>query len=268
MSTHSTQITLTTDFGLSDSYVGQMKGVILNLFPAACIVDISHQVPPHDIFSAARLLKESVWCWASGTVHIAVVDPGVGSSRRRIVIETASAFFVGPDNGIFSLVAPVNRRLRAVEITKTAFLPDAPALSTFDARDIFAPAGALIAQGADPLEFGESVDPSSLVELSLPQPVTGEDQSVMGEIVYFDHFGNAVTNIPHAALPSLPKKRFFLDSVELDGLALNYSAIPHGKCAIVINSQSMLEIAAYCASAKDLMHLRVGDQLLVRALTA
>jgi S-adenosyl-L-methionine hydrolase (adenosine-forming) len=273
-------VTLTTDFGLADSYVAQMKGVILSLCPGSVIVDISHQVPPHDVAHAARLLKESAPHFPGGTIHLAVVDPEVGTSRRRTIIEAEvslddssakhSAVLVGPDNGIFSLVAPAERRRAVWEITELEKLPRADLLSTFDGRDVFAPVAAMLAGGKEPSYFGRALNNTSeldaLVELYVSRPIVEDSGAIMGEILYFDRFGNAVTNIDrsvirsHEVMAILPKSSSRLHFVD------NYKGIPENKAGVLLNSQGLLEIAANKRSARELLNLAVGDKLLVHKL--
>jgi S-adenosyl-L-methionine hydrolase (adenosine-forming) len=273
-------VTLTTDFGLGDSYVAQMKGVILSLCPGTLIVDISHQVPPHDVVCAARLLKESAPHFPGGTIHLAVVDPEVGTSRRRTIVEAEvsvddsgekrGAVFVGPDNGIFSLAAPAGRRRAVWEITELGKLPRADMLSTFDGRDVFAPVAAMLARGKEPSYFGPALNETSelnaLIEPSVSRPVVEDSGAIIGEILYFDHFGNAVTNIDRSVISSrevmaiLPKSSSRLHFVD------NYKVIPENKAGVLLNSQGLLEIAANKRSAKELLNLAVGDKLLVHKL--
>src|SRR5215510_5544937 len=190
-------VTLTTDFGTADGYVGAMKGAILRLAPGTRIVDISHDVPPQDVAAAAFVLFQSANQFPPGTIHVAVVDPGVGGRRREVILDEAGYRFVGPDNGIFSLVCPHVRT--AFHITAPTFR--APVVSaTFHGRDIFAPAAARLAAGAAPAEAGPRVP----LEGSLggrPLLMSHGGRQVTGHVVHVDRFGNLITDIPADALP-------------------------------------------------------------------
>ena len=183
-------ITLTSDFGLSDGYVASMKGVILGIAPDAGLVDISHLIPPQEVRSAALVLATCYECFPAGTVHLAVVDPGVGTERRAIAVRTRSGFFVGPDNGIFSLVLAKEtgweaRSLESEELWRK------PVSGTFHGRDIFAPVAAGIARGVAFELVGPVCFPAVLEWSS---PVVGRTE-VEGEIIHIDRFGNCITNV-------------------------------------------------------------------------
>ncbi len=196
MSAHAI-ITLTTDFGLDDIYVGIMKGVILSINPACTIVDITHAVTPRDIAAGAFALESSCPYFPAGAIHMAIVDPGVGSGRRALVVETERSLFVGPDNGIFSfaLSAPGLKAVYALTSTDY-FLPDMSA--TFHGRDIFAPVAAHLSKGVQPEHMGRRIDDPVI----LPQavPVMRGAGILEGCIVHIDRFGNLITNISRVML--------------------------------------------------------------------
>jgi len=183
-------ITLLTDFGLRDPYVGIMKGIIISINPEATVIDITHDVDPQDIREGAFFIEEYYRFFPKGTVHLAVVDPGVGSARRPVILVKDDCFFVGPDNGIFSLVMdekPTVHALENQEYMRTEIS------STFHGRDIFAPAAAHLSRGIAPATFGPPVtDPVRLEGLL---PVMDGSSVLRGEVVRFDRFGNAITNI-------------------------------------------------------------------------
>lgn len=258
-------ITLTTDFGLRDAYVGVMRGVILGIEPRARVVDISHAVEPQNILAASFLLLSAYPYFPHDAIHVAVVDPGVGTARKPIAVRTPHGTFVGPDNGLF---APVLRRqgkteedglldsaIEAVELVNPAYrLPETS--STFHGRDIFAPAAAYLSRGVPLSELGRSL--ASIQFNSFPEP-TGDSRHLVGEIVYIDHFGNAVSNISAAQVPA--GAVICVGSREIGHLAENYQAAP---ITAVIGSTGLVEIAARNASAQAELHLHVGDP--VRAL--
>ncbi|MEM1550729.1 MAG: SAM-dependent chlorinase/fluorinase, partial [Candidatus Bathyarchaeia archaeon] len=192
-------ITLTTDFGLRDSYVAEMKAVILSICPEACIVDISHEVRKFDIRMGSFLLFRASRFFPNGTIHMAVIDPGVGTERRPIIIETDWSIYVGPDNGI--LIPSAQRDgIRHIYIIGNPKYMLKEVSKTFHGRDIFSPAAAYLARGVPPSEFGPEIfDP---VVPSFAEPISSDD-SIMGEIIHVDGFGNLITNIKYEDLKSM-----------------------------------------------------------------
>jgi len=202
-------IALCTDFGLKDSYVAQMKGVILSLAPEVKLIDLSHEISPHDVLEAARFLETSVPFYPADTIFLAVVDPGVGGKRRRIIVEAEfgadsgqgvkRVFFVGPDNGIFSLAAPKEKRISVRDIQDFSRIPALPAARTFDGRNVFSPVAALIALGTEPAAFGPEIESRAtlpqILEIKAHMCELLEGGSTNGEVVSVDQFGNCITNI-------------------------------------------------------------------------
>ena len=265
-------VTLLTDFGLSDSYVAQMKGCILSLCPSASIVDLSHEIPACDIHKAARFLQESCAFFPAETIHLAVVDPGVGGLRRRLILAGSipaehekglkRQWFVGPDNGIFSFVLPKERRRHVWEISRFEQLPNYPNGQTFEGRNIFAPVAALLAEGIAPEKFGAELPlPTSLIELENYPPPISIDGILKGQIVQIDRFGNAATNLGRQHLStgrnilSLPRKSLRLE------LRNNFEAFPPQTAGCIINSQGFLEIVANRTSAHELLELKLGESV-------
>ena len=184
-------ITLLTDFGVRDYFVGVMKGVILSRFSEANLVDITHEIPPHDIHGAAFTLRAAYRYFPPGTVHLAVVDPGVGSDRRAVIVESGKHVFVGPDNGLFSLVLSEDQKASVRQVTNSAyFLPNVSA--TFHGRDIFSPLAAALAQGLAPAALGPVIQDPVCFEWGRNE-VTAEG-SLRGSVIHIDHFGNCVTS--------------------------------------------------------------------------
>jgi S-adenosyl-L-methionine hydrolase (adenosine-forming) len=249
-------ITLTTDFGLRDPWVGTMKGVILAVTREVHLVDLTHEIAPHDVPEGARALEAAVPFFPAGTVHLAVVDPGVGSPRRALVVARGDQWFVGPDNGLFTpfLLTP---GWRAFELSAPEFR--LPVVSrTFHGRDVFAPAAAHLAVGVPPDRFGAEVaDPVRLPWPSSRRLAAG----VSGEVVHVDRFGNLVTSIDARELDA--------DSVvavagrEL-GLARTFAEIRPGDVAGIVGSTGRLEIAAREASAARVLGVGPGVSVLVR----
>jgi S-adenosylmethionine hydrolase len=241
-------ITLTTDFGLYDSFVGAMKGVILSRCPGTQIVDLCHEVPPQQIRIGALRLAAAARYFPAATVHVAVVDPGVGSERRALAIEVGGQFFVGPDNGVLTLAAePGTAGFRAVSIENTALLLT-PISQTFHGRDVFAPAAAFLARGGPLQDLGPQV--RSIVELRLPT-VYRESTRLMGTVIDVDRFGNLITNVRQADVAA--------QAVEAVGIAgeriapLSHWYDPGRKLVALFNSDGWLEVAAPAGSAAQVV---------------
>ena len=247
-------ITMTTDFGLTDHYVGVMKGVILSINPKARLIDISHQVRPGYIFQAARLVKEAYPFFPQGTVHLAVVDPGVGSGRRPILVKIKGHFFVGPDNGLFWPVIEDSNVSTVINLTeKRYFLPDVG--HTFHGRDIFAPVASYLSSGVDPRKMGKIVtDP---VPLDFPMP--HEKGGILtGEVVSVDHFGNLITNIHDDDLGRFLKGGppvIRVGNLVIEGIRKSYAETCEGEPLALIGSSRYLEISVNLGRACD----RAGD---------
>lgn len=254
-------ITLLTDFGVDDAYVGLMKGVILGINPAARIVDLTHAVPPQDVMRAALILRSAVDFFPPGTIHVAVVDPGVGSERQPLLVGTEHAFFLGPDNGVLSLATRQGRRVRAHLLQEQRYFRT-PLSQTFHGRDLFAPAAAHISLGVDPADLGPPVD--AITELGLPQPeISGA--AVHGEVIYVDRFGNLVTNIDRALLSGFPRVSL---SVSIDGTAVagpvtSYAAVAEGTPLALIGSWNVLEVAIRNGNAARALRAGLGTPVTV-----
>jgi S-adenosylmethionine hydrolase len=251
-------ITLLTDFGLSDGYPGVMKGVIYSIAPDAKIVDLSHLVPPQDVREAGLILKRSYPFFPQGTVHIAVVDPGVGTARRPIAARIGSQYFVCPDNGLLTQVlAEAEKNAGSVEIVHLDqprfWLKDIS--NVFHGRDIFSPAAAHLANGVRLGDLGSPVaDP---VHLRLPQPERLEN-GWRGEVVAVDHFGNLSTNfLPHHLL-DLPTPFIHVGGRVITGLVRTFGDRPPGELVALIDSDGSLAIAVAQGSAARLLGVGTG----------
>jgi S-adenosylmethionine hydrolase len=203
----SDQITLLTDFGTSDYYTGAVKGVILSINPAARIVDITHQIPAQDIEEAAFTLLACYRSFQKGTIHLAVVDPGVGSARRGIVASSGEHYFVGPDNGIFSHIFEQEKDRRVVHLTAPDYFRH-PVSQTFHARDVFAPVAAHLSRGVSLDLFGEEI--ADEVRLAPLSPEVTKKGKLKGRIIHIDHFGNCVTNFDRDSFNGLEEQRVVL----------------------------------------------------------
>ncbi len=252
-------ITLTSDFGYKDAFVGIMKGVIAGINPQARIIDLSHGVAPQDVMGAALLLRHSVNYFPHGTVHVAVVDPGVGSARRPILIESAGNYFVGPDNGVLSLACAEAKPLRAIQLLNTAY--HRPTVSsTFHGRDIFAPVAAYLSLGVTAASFGEPIE--DFAQIAWPA-VSVSSTGVQGEVVYIDGFGNLFTNISAQELQPFPKNKlaFKLRGIVIQGLASHYAAGDAGGLVALLNSWEVLEIAVNQGNAQRRCGAQIGDKV-------
>ena len=255
-------ITLTTDFGLADWFVGTMKGIIVGVNPRGSIIDITHDISPGDIRAGAFALAASCRFFPKGTIHVAVVDPGVGSHRKAIAVQTANYFFVGPDNGVLSwaLRQEKIKTIRALE-SKEYFLH--PISSTFHGRDIFAPVAAHLARGVSISKLGPPL--KEFVRLPWPQPARSRNR-VAGEVIYIDHFGNGITNLDNKLLPESKQT-----SCEIQGnkrqwlcpLRSFYQAVPPKKPVAVMGSSGFLEIGVNGGSAEKLLGLKTGSRVVL-----
>ena len=258
-------ITLTTDFGTSDAYVGVMKGVILSVNPNAQIVDITHAIPPQDIHEAAFLIYSVYPYFPTGTIHTIVVDPGVGSERRAIVYQTDRAFFVCPDNGILTyLLQEVGHEEvpagNVVAIQNRDYcLPEVS--NTFHGRDIFAPVAAHLSLRVPLAELGPPVQ--DLVRLSIPTPHVSKD-TIIGQIVKIDAFGNAITNISESMLVGgTAPYEITVGNTRLTRINRAYAESEIGESLAIIGSFGALEIAVNGDSAERHLGLKRGDAVVV-----
>jgi len=245
-------ISLLTDFGLADTYVAQVKGAILAIAPSATIVDLSHAIPPQDIAAGAFALWSAVDAFPHGSIHFAVVDPGVGSRRRGVALRTARGdIFVGPDNG---LLLPAAKRLggveQAIELKQPVYWRPNPS-SSFHGRDLFGPVAAHLSLGV-PLEaLGPSV--ADLVQFGLAEPIGN-----VGEIIHVDTYGNLVTNFPGASLP----ERFHVGIAgRLVAYAEYYAAVEPGALLALVGSAGLLEISARDTSAAEILNASRGTKV-------
>ncbi|MDE0686593.1 MAG: SAM-dependent chlorinase/fluorinase [Candidatus Poribacteria bacterium] len=273
MNERSRIITLTTDFGTSDTYVGIMKGVILSINPKALIVDLTHAIPPQDIYEAAFSIYAARSYFPKGTIHIIVVDPGVGSDRQAIVSHIDNAFFVCPDNGVLSYLLHGAENAEAHPIESVAiqnaayYLPEVS--NTFHGRDIFAPVAAHLSLGVPFDDIGPRV--KTLVRLPIQVPeFTGN--TLTGQIVKIDRFGNAITNISETAIARLeststaetPIYEIRVGSARLNRLNRAYAESDIGKPLAIIGSCGLLEIAINGGNAKEGLGIKWGDTVVVQ----
>ena len=257
-------ITLTTDYGTRDHFVGSMKGVIYSIQPQVTVIDISHEIAAQDIVEAAFLIRSCYSYFPQGTIHVVVVDPSVGSSRKPLLVSTENYFFVAPDNGVLSLLYEAEPPSVVVEITaEHYFLPQVS--KTFHGRDIFAPVAAWLSKGTDILNFGEPLE--NYVRLSLPKPKFIGDGQIKGMVLHVDRFGNLITNISREDFLAERAKfpgdtlKVNLGTREIQGLKEFYSESQKGEFMALFGSTNFLEIAQNQGSAARTLGLNRGSEV-------
>jgi len=257
-------ITLATDFGWADAYVGSMKGVILSVAPSAVLVDITHDIPPHHVLYGAFVLREACPRYPLHTIHVAVVDPGVGGTRRPILLRLDTHLYVGPDNGLFSLLLRDFRMMGAWELNNPEYFLTALS-STFHGRDLFAPVAGHLATGVPPDAMGSAItDP---VILPFPDPGVGPDQ-LSGEVLLIDRFGNCISNITHSAFHDWARGRPFeirMRDISLERLVPSYDSVDAGEFLALFNGLGYLEIARNQARTDQGLKVQVGEKIVVYA---
>lgn len=275
-------ITLTTDFGANDAYTAAMKGVILSINPRVSIVDLCHQIEPQGIFQAAFVLGTAYSYFPKGTIHIVVVDPGVGTTRRALLLTTSSAFFLAPDNGVLSYIIeeaseredslpeefkrpfleaydrPLGSDMEATILTNSRYWRQ-PVSATFHGRDIFAPVAAFLSLGISARDFGETA--SSIKVLHIPRPEVRTDGTLAGCVLHIDRFGNLITNFRKSDLPEVATM-IEIREHSIQGLISSYEE-GDGLLAI-LGSSGHMEISVKNGSAADVLGAKVGDEVRIR----
>ncbi len=249
-------LTLTTDFGLSDHYVAAMKGVILSICPRAQIVDISHGVSPFEIAEGAYLIAQAYPCFPPKTVHVVVVDPGVGTARRPILLEAAGQYFVGPDNGVLSMV--YSREKHKVRLISNERYFRKPVSRTFHGRDIFSPVAAHLAAGVPPSRMGKLIQ--DYLRPSFEKPQRTGKRTWTGRILRIDRFGNIVTNFHASDFPDLDRKNFSLaiGPRQVGVMAHNYAECGPGELFLIVGSSGYLEVSVGQGSAARTIGCETG----------
>ncbi|MEM4717403.1 MAG: S-adenosyl-l-methionine hydroxide adenosyltransferase family protein [Desulfurococcaceae archaeon] len=262
-------IVLLTDYGYRDPYVGVVKGVIKSINPDAEIIDLTHGIGRHNIVEAAITLAVSARYFPRGTIFVVVVDPGVGGSRRAILIETSNYVLIGPDNGCLTVLAEYDGVKRVLDISSSNYT--LPEISyTFHGRDIFAPVAAWISRGVSLDVVGVEIGYDELVKLSIEKPeIDTSSRVVKASILYIDFFGNIMTNIKSSdlsMLKPLPRSRLHIETKKYKHTCiyeLSFSKVPEGDIACYINSWGYLEIAVNKGNAAEKLGVRQGDRLII-----
>ena len=253
-------VTFTTDFGLSDAFVGIMHGVVLNIHPQTTIVDICHAIASYDIFDGAWTIAQSYRFFPPRTVHVVVVDPGVGSERRPIIVETESYIFVAPDNGVLSMVEAREPKFTVRHVTADRYFLQ-PVSRTFHGRDVFAPIAGWLSNGIAPAEFGPEI--TDYVRLPLAQVEHIGENTLRGAVMKVDKFGNLITNIGELDAPALfgnelPPVSILIAGQTITGLCRSYSEGGEDEAFAIVGSSGYLEIAARQNSAAERLGAGVG----------
>jgi len=252
-------ITLTTDFGDQDAYVATMKGVILGINPKATIVDICHSIEPQNIAQAAFIIGTAWDYFPRDTIHMVIVDPGVGSQRRAIAMKTQGALFVAPDNGVLSYVIDASpEEPEAVNLTNSKFWRH-PVSSTFHGRDIFAPVAAHLSLGVPLEEFGQAI--TSLSTFPLPHPQIGANGELTGHILHIDRFGNIITDVHKEDFPS-GNMSMEIAGRQIERLSTSYAE--GDELLALLGSSGYLEIALKNGSAASLLDAGIGDEIRIK----
>lgn len=249
-------VTLTTDFGITDSFVGIMKGIILSTYSKAIIVDITHDIPAQDTKKAYYVLQQAARYFPPDTLHVIVVDPTVGSERRVIYVETEHQKFLAPDNGLLSFIEQSAIR-NIYEICHSQYTLDNVS-NTFHGRDIFAPIAGHLLGGVSPEKLGKKIEPLTMNRWLFPDPKI-YNNNVCGEIVYIDHFGNLISNI-HSSLVNMSAKaiRVNIQQTEIQGISQHYSEVPPENLLALFNSSNLLEIACNLGNAARKLGIKEG----------
>ena len=253
-------LTLLTDFGDRDAYVGIMKGAIATIDAKLKTIDLTHQIPPQNLLAARFVLLNAYPYFPPQTVHVAVVDPGVGSQRRGIAIELKNGYLVCPDNGLCSGVLELDTAIAAVELTNPEYWRQSNPSYTFHGRDIFAPVGAHLARGVPLKNLGEAIELESIVRLDLPSIETDRD-TITGCIQYIDCFGNSITNIHNSVLKGKSWQIIVKERAIVSGKT--YSDVEIGQAITLIGSHGWIEIAVNGGSAAAQLQLAYKDTVRV-----
>ena len=266
-------ITLLTDFGIEDAYVGIVKGVILSVNSSARIIDITHNIAPGDVFRAAYLLETAYGYYPSGCLHVVVVDPGVGSSRGIVALEMDGHRFLAPNNGVLSAVLSKGSEVRSVSVENSRYFLS-PLSRTFHGRDIFAPVAAHLSSGMDMNKLGPAMNRHDLISLPVPEPVFTEAPGIVGAVVAMDRFGNLITNIREGDLSGIYEQiqsgqlAIQIGDRVIGGLSDTYESVAYGAPLALIGSTGRLEISVNGGSAGLVFDAGPGEVVRVGKIQA
>ncbi|MCX7662000.1 MAG: S-adenosyl-l-methionine hydroxide adenosyltransferase family protein [Candidatus Omnitrophica bacterium] len=253
-------ISLLTDFGLSDNFVGVMKAVILKINPSVSIIDISHNIEPQNVFQASFLLKHSFKYFPKGTIHLAIVDPGVGTDRKAILVKTRNYFFIAPDNGVLSLTLEEESPQEIIQIDNPKYFLK-PVSHTFHGRDIFSPVAGYLSRGISIYNFGKPI--KKIKKIHFPKPEIKKDK-LYGQIIYIDNFGNLVTNISKDTFLGFVRKRKFVLRIRnkiINRISTSYQDSDKKETIALFNSFDSLEISIREGSAKEALKAEISTPI-------
>lgn len=261
-------VTLLTDFGTADYFVPAVKGVILSINPQTQIIDLTHEIPAQDVAAGAFTLGACYHNFPAGTIHVAVVDPGVGSSRRAIVVQAGEHQFVGPDNGLFSYVYRREEHVRVFQIEREEWFRQ-PVSPTFHGRDVFAPIAAQLSKGLLPESVGREV--FDFVKLEIPKPVVDGQRRVIGAVIHIDRFGNCITNLTERELPNLQSStgnsqtpKLLLAGQQVTQFGSHFDAASDKASLFAYpGSAGFWEIALWCDSAAEKFAVKRGAEVIL-----
>jgi S-adenosyl-L-methionine hydrolase (adenosine-forming) len=262
-------IALLTDFGTQDHFVGTMKGVIANINPEALVIDIAHDIPPYDLFQAAFLLKSAYPYFPSHTIHVVLVDPGVGTNRRVLVASTERGIFLAPDNGILSYMFAEEERIEIRNITADHYFLK-PRAGTFDGRDVFAPIAAWMSKGVGVASLGETI--TDYKKYDLPQPISVGPGTFRCKVIYVDRFGNLITNLAKDKFKELldasANRRFGFQLGEqtISKISNIYADGEKGELLAIFGSSGVLEFSVNRGSAAKTSGITVGKDFLFKVV--
>lgn len=254
-------ITLTSDFGQQDHYVSTMKAVILGIAPDSRLIDISHEIPPQDVMAGAWVVRNATPYFPDNTIHLVVVDPGVGTQRHPVALKIGNHYYVGPDNGIFSLVAD-QQDYQACKLTNKDFWMSDQS-NTFHGRDIFAPVAAHLSNGIPFHQLGEEL--KELVTYRWAKPIADKD-GIQGWILHIDRFGNLISNIPQEMIDKVigeKRMKIYVGNTILDHFEESYGFVEDGEPVAYIGSSGMLEVAISKGNASEMLSVRKGAQISI-----
>jgi S-adenosyl-L-methionine hydrolase (adenosine-forming) len=262
---HRPIVTLTTDFGLNDHFVGAMKGVILEILPEAAIVDISHAVQAFDVLDGAIAISQAYSYFPTGTVHVVVVDPGVGTTRRPIIASSDGYHFVAPDNGVLSMIYAKEERIHVRHVTSEHYFHQ-PVSNTFHGRDVFAPVAAYLAKQVDSHKFGDEIE--DYVKFAAPRPKPAGDNRIRAVVLKVDRFGNLITNVTPQDVPALFSEKpgafkIVVGSKEVSEIRRSYAEGAAGQVFGIVGSMGYLEIAANRAPATQITGANKGSEVSI-----
>jgi S-adenosylmethionine hydrolase len=255
-------ITLLTDFGTADYFVGAVKGAILSVNPQAVIADITHEIPPQDVEAAAFTLLAAYPTFPPHTIHVAVVDPGVGSERRPIVVKAGSQFFVGPDNGIFTYIYDREPSHQTFHITSDKYFRPSPS-TTFHGRDIFAPVAAALSTGVKPKKLGPEIHDEVRLNNSL-KPEALNDGTIEGRIIHIDRFGNCITNLTRDLVDPAKQPTLVVKRKTIDTFRDFYGSSDRNELFAIWGSAGFLEISINGGSAAKVLIAKRGARVLLK----